>query len=84
MSAWSRIINTVNSVPANHIARVVGAAGLDPLLGGIHVVHVTGHPRITSCINKHLSLLEFYGFNIPEVSYDSQKEQLERYAITGG
>jgi L-aminoadipate-semialdehyde dehydrogenase len=84
LSAQPRIINTVNSIPANHVACVVVAAGLNPLLGGVHVVHVTGHPRLTSCINKHPSLLECYGFNIPEVSYDSQKEQLERYALTGG
>jgi L-aminoadipate-semialdehyde dehydrogenase len=82
LSARPRIINTVNSVPVNHVARVVVAAALNPLPGGVHVVHVTGHPRLR--MNEYLSLLEFYGYNVPEVSYDSWKDQLERHVSAGG
>jgi L-2-aminoadipate reductase len=59
LSTRPRIINTVNSVPVNHVARVVVAAALNPLPGDVHVVHVTGHPRLR--MNEYLSLLEFYG-----------------------
>jgi L-aminoadipate-semialdehyde dehydrogenase len=82
LSARPRIINTVNSVPVNHVARVVVAAALNPLPGGVHVVHVTGHPRLR--MNEYLSLLEYYGYKVPEVSYDSWKDELERYVSAGG
>ena len=86
LSARPRIINTVNSVPVNHVARVVAGAALNPLLlpgsGGVHVVHVTGHPRLR--MNEYLSLLEYYGFHIPELSYDAWKDELERYVSAGG
>ncbi|KAI9765626.1 MAG: large subunit of alpha-aminoadipate reductase, partial [Geoglossum umbratile] len=81
LSARPRIINTVNAVPVNHVARVVVAAALNPVPGGVHVVHVTGHPRLR--MNEYLSLLEFYGFKVPEVSYDAWKDELERYVSAG-
>lgn len=77
-----RIINTVNSVPVNHVARVVVAAALNPLADGVHVVHVTGHPRLR--MSEYLSLLEYYGFKVPEVSYGDWKAELENYVSAGG
>ncbi|KAL8407464.1 hypothetical protein RB594_006333 [Gaeumannomyces avenae] len=83
-----RIVNTVNSVPVNHVARVVAAAALNPLPGdgggggGVSVVHVTGHPRLR--MSEYLSLLEYYGHRVPEVGYGSWKEELERYVSAGG
>ncbi|KAF4637408.1 hypothetical protein G7Y89_g677 [Cudoniella acicularis] len=65
LSARPRIINTINSVSVSHVARVVVGAALNPLSGGVHVVHVTGHPRLR--MNEYLSVLEFYGFDVPEV-----------------
>ena len=82
LSARPRIVNTVNSVPVDHVARVVVAAAFNPLPGGIHVVHVTGHPRLR--MNEYLSYLEFYGFKVPEVRYDAWKEELEKYVSAGG
>ena len=82
LSARPDIANTVNSVPVNHVARVVVAAALNPLPTGIHVVHVTGHPRLR--MNQYLSYLETYGFTVPEVSYDDWKEGLEKYVAAGG
>jgi L-aminoadipate-semialdehyde dehydrogenase len=82
LSARPHIINTVNAVPVNHVARVVVASALNPLPGGVHVVHVTGHPRLR--MNEFLSPLEFYGFKVPEVSYDAWKDELERYVSAGG
>ncbi|KAI6361410.1 hypothetical protein MCOR25_006506 [Pyricularia grisea] len=80
-----RILNTVNAVPVNHVARVVVAASLNPVPAqgneGVHVVHVTGHPRLR--MNEYLSLLEFYGYKVPEVPYDSWKEELEQYVSAG-
>lgn len=77
-----RIVNTVNSAPVNHVARVVAAAALNPLPGGVHVVHVTGHPRLR--MNEYLSLLEYYGFKVPEASYGDWKDELEKYVSAGG
>lgn len=76
------IVNTVNSVPVNHVSRVVVASALNPLAGGVHVAHVTGHPRLR--MNEYLSALEYYGYKIPEVSYDEWKDELEHYVSAGG
>ncbi|KAI0895038.1 large subunit of L-aminoadipate-semialdehyde dehydrogenase [Annulohypoxylon nitens] len=81
LSARPRIINTVNAVPVNHVARVVVAASLNPLQGGVNVIHVTAHPRLR--MNEYLSILEYYGYKAPEVSYDSWKEELERFVSAG-
>lgn len=56
LGARPRIVNTVNSVPVNHVARVVVvAAALDPLPSGIHAVHVTGNPRLRIDIETSLA-----------------------------
>lgn len=82
LSARPHIINTVNSVPVDHVARVVAASALNPLPGDVHVVHVTGHPRLR--MNEYLSLLEYYGYKVPEVSFDEWKDELEKYVSAGG
>ncbi|OTA65923.1 large subunit of L-aminoadipate-semialdehyde dehydrogenase [Hypoxylon sp. EC38] len=81
LAARPRIINTVNAVPVNHVARVVVAAALNPLPGGVHVVHVTAHPRLR--MNEYLSILEYYGYKTPEVSYDTWKQELEKFVSAG-
>ena len=82
LSARPDIENTVNSVPVNHVARVTAAAALNPLPDGVHVVHVNGHPRLR--MNEYLSFLELYGFRVPKVSYETWKEELEKYVSAGG
>ncbi|KAK0730193.1 hypothetical protein B0H67DRAFT_561059 [Lasiosphaeris hirsuta] len=81
LSARPHIVNTVNAVPVNHVARVVVAAALNPLAGGVHVVHVTAHPRLR--MNEYLSILEYYGFKTPENSYAAWKEELEKFVSAG-
>lgn len=91
LSARPHIINTVNAVPVNHVARVVVAAALNPLPpstpteatpdAGVHVVHVTAHPRLR--MSEYLSILEYYGFATPEVSYSAWKEELEKFVSAG-
>lgn len=81
LSSRPRIINTVNAVPVNHVARVVVAGALNPLPGGVHVVHVTAHPRLR--MNEYLSILEHYGYRTPEVDYDAWKSELERFVSAG-
>lgn len=76
-----RIINTVNAVPVKHVARVVVAGALNPIPGGVHVAQVTAHPRLR--MNEYLSILEFYGYKTPEVSYDAWKDDLERFVSAG-
>ena len=82
LKSQPRIINTINAVPVNHAARVCVASALNPLENGVHVVHVTGHPRLR--MNEFLSSLEFYGYTVPEVRYDVWKEELEKYVTAGG
>jgi L-aminoadipate-semialdehyde dehydrogenase len=81
LSARPKIMNTVNATPVNHVARCVVAAALNPLSGGVHVVHVTGHPRLR--MNEFLSPLEYYGYRVPEVSYDEWKDKLEGFVSAG-
>ncbi|KAI8717341.1 Alpha-aminoadipate reductase [Fusarium sp. LHS14.1] len=76
----SLIINSVNTVPMDHVARVVIASALKPR-PGVNVVHVTAHPRIR--INEFLSALEYYGYNVPEVDYEEWKTQLEEFVSAG-
>lgn len=77
LSARPNIANTVNSVPVDHVARVVVAAALNSLPGGVHVAHVTAHPRLR--MNEYLSFLEHYGYKTPEVPYNTWKDLLENY-----
>lgn len=90
LSSRPHIINTVNAVPVNHVARVVVASALNPLpssqdirgsSNNVHVVHVTAHPRLR--MSEYLSILEYYGFATPEVSYDTWKADLERFVSAG-
>lgn len=83
LSSRPRIINTVNAVPVNHVARVVAAGALNPLANGkgVNVVHVTAHPRLR--MNEYLSILEYYGFQTPEVPYDAWKAALEKFVSSG-
>lgn len=86
LSSRPRIINTVNAVPVGHVARVVVAASLNPVSAetattgndiGVHVIHVTGHPRLR--MNEYLSTLSYYGYDVPEVDYNDWKAQLETF-----
>ncbi|OBT58212.1 NRPS-like protein [Pseudogymnoascus sp. 24MN13] len=81
LSARPHIINTVNAVPVDHVARVVVAAAFNPLPNGVHVVHVTAHPRLR--MSEYLSILEYYGYKTPEVSYAEWKSELEKFVSAG-
>ncbi|KID98420.1 non-ribosomal peptide synthetase, partial [Metarhizium majus ARSEF 297] len=85
-----RIVNTVNGVPVGHVARVVVVASFNPVSAetgisggdvGIHVVHVTAHPRLR--MNEYLSTLSYYGYDVPEVDYNDWKAQLETFISAG-
>ncbi|KAF5529331.1 aminoadipate-semialdehyde dehydrogenase [Fusarium napiforme] len=80
LGARPRIINSVNAVPVDHVARVVVASTLNPL-PGMNVVHVTAHPRLR--MNELLSALSYYGYEVPEVDYDIWKSQLEEFVSAG-
>lgn len=80
LGARPRIVNSVNAVPVDHVARVVVASTLNPL-PGINVVHVTAHPRLR--MNEFLSALSYYGYKVPEVDYDNWKSQLEEFVSAG-
>ncbi|ROV95053.1 hypothetical protein VPNG_09475 [Cytospora leucostoma] len=75
------IVNTVNAVPVNHVARIVVAGALNVIPGGVHVAQVTAHPRLR--MSEYLSILEYYGYKTPEVSYDAWTEELEKFVAAG-
>ncbi|KAI0485188.1 alpha-aminoadipate reductase [Xylariaceae sp. FL0804] len=80
LKARPLIINSVNAVPVNHVARVVVAAALNPL-PGVSVVHVTAHPRLR--MNEFLSALGYYGYDVPEVDYEEWVARLEEFVSAG-
>jgi len=90
LSSRPYIVNTVNAVPVNHVSTVVVAATLNPIAAesanskgdvGVHVIHVTAHPRLR--MNEYLSILSYYGYDVPEVDYDAWKAQLEAFVSAG-
>ncbi|KAB5547425.1 alpha-aminoadipate reductase [Coniochaeta sp. 2T2.1] len=74
------IVNSVNAIPVDHVAKVFVASALNPL-PGVNVVHVTAHPRLR--MNEFLSALGYYGYNVPEVDYDVWKTKLENFVSAG-
>ncbi|KAK3355197.1 hypothetical protein B0H65DRAFT_515791 [Neurospora tetraspora] len=81
ISSRPHIVNTVNAVPVNHVARTVVAAALNPIPSGVHVIHVTAHPRLR--MNEYLAILEYYGYKTPETSYEEWKDELEKFVSAG-
>ncbi|KAH8803246.1 non-ribosomal peptide synthetase [Xylogone sp. PMI_703] len=93
LSSRPHIINTINAVPVGHVSTVVVAASLNPIPAkpansnsgsddvGVHVIHVTAHPRLR--MNEYLSILGYYGYDVPEVNYDHWKAQLETFVSAG-
>ncbi|KAK0765596.1 hypothetical protein N5P37_001533 [Trichoderma harzianum] len=92
LSSRPHIVNSVNAVPVNHVSVVVVAASLNPVPAetannsgsndvGVHVIHVTAHPRLR--MNEYLSILSYYGYDVPEVDYDHWKAQLETFVSEG-
>ncbi|MCJ1397376.1 large subunit of alpha-aminoadipate reductase [Xylographa trunciseda] len=71
------ITNTINMVPVDHVARVVVACAFHPPMEGLGVAQVTGHPRMTF-IEFGGSLMQ-YGYQVPEVDYESWRRSLEAY-----
>ena len=76
-----RIVNTVNTIPVDHVAKVVIASALNPALPGVNVCHVTAHPRLR--MSEFLSALNYYGYDVPEVDYEEWKTQLEQFVLAG-
>ncbi|VEU23937.1 DEKNAAC105296 [Brettanomyces naardenensis] len=83
---YPAISNGVNTVPVNHVARVVVSSALHPPKAdgktNLPVVQVTGHPRIP--FKEMLGSLGKYGYNVSEIDYDGWKKALESYVIDGG
>ena len=75
------IINTVNMVPVDHVARLVVACALHPPVSPLGVAQVTSHPRLK--LNEFLGCLETYGYNVPNEGYEDWTAQLEDY-VQGG
>lgn len=80
---YPAITNTVNMVPADHVARVVVSAALNGhTLDNVSVVQVTSHPRST--FDKFLSSLNEFGYSIKEADYIHWRTQLEEYVVSRG
>ncbi|KAG7801994.1 hypothetical protein KL944_003062 [Ogataea haglerorum] len=77
------ISNSVNTVPVDHVARVVVAAALHPPSAAtLPVVHVTGHPRIR--FNEMLGALQKFGYDVQRADYLQWTKSLERYVVDEG
>lgn len=81
LGARPRIINTVNAIPVDHVAKIVIASALNPAMPGVSVCHVTAHPRLR--MSEFLSALSYYGYDVPEVEYEEWKTQLEEFVSAG-
>ena len=81
LSCWPSISNTVNMVPADHVARVVVACALHPPVSPIGVAHVTSPPRLR--FDEFLMSLGHYGYNLKEVDYETWRDRLEKYVSDG-
>ncbi|GMG22298.1 unnamed protein product [Ambrosiozyma monospora] len=79
------ISNTVNTVPVDHVARVVVASALHPPKAdgktNLPVVQVTGHPRIR--FNEMLSSLGKYGYKVTKADYLPWTKTLETFVVDG-
>ncbi|KAL2312138.1 L-2-aminoadipate reductase [Schizosaccharomyces pombe] len=78
LGLYPNINNTVNMVPADHVARVVTASAFHPEQGVI-VAHVTSHPRLR--FNQFLGTLSTFGFNTKLSEYVNWRIALERFVI---
>ncbi|KAJ5679318.1 hypothetical protein N7462_007562 [Penicillium macrosclerotiorum] len=81
LSARPNINNTVNMVPADHVARIVIATAFHPPRTPVGVAHITGHPRLR--FNQFLGALQTYGYNVPQVDYVPWAMALEQYVSDG-
>ena len=85
VGSYPEITNTVNTVPVDHVARVVVASALHPPLAPtekLSVVQVTGHPRIQ--FNHMLDALNSFGYNVEKSEYREWAKALEKYVIDDG
>ncbi len=86
LGRYPEISNPVNTVPVDHVARIVVASALHPPKPqgetSLAVVQVTGHPRIP--FEKMLSAPVEYGYNVSGLDYPAWKKCLEKYVITDG
>ena len=73
--------NTINMVPADHVARTVVACALHPPATPLGVAHVTSQPRLR--FNQFLAMLDFYGYRVKECEYDAWCAKLEKYVSDG-
>jgi L-aminoadipate-semialdehyde dehydrogenase len=71
------ITNTINMVPVTHVARVVVASSFNPPVAPLGVAQITSHPRIT--FKEFLGSLTKFGYDVPEVSYSTWKQNMESY-----
>ena len=85
VGSYPEITNPVNTVPVDHVARVVVASALHPPTkteAKLPVVQVTGHPRIK--FNEMLSALNEFGFSVKKAEYREWCKSLEKYIIEDG
>ncbi|CCX30155.1 Similar to L-aminoadipate-semialdehyde dehydrogenase; acc. no. P40976 [Pyronema omphalodes CBS 100304] len=73
------IVNTVNMVPVDHVARVVVACAVSPPVTPLAVAQVTGHPRLR--MNEFLATLATYGYDVQTVDYIPWRMALENYVM---
>lgn len=73
------ILNTVNMVPVDHVARVVVACAFSPPTAPLPVAHVTSHPRLR--FNEFLGTLKTFGYEVEKVDYVPWRIALETHVV---
>ncbi|MCJ1350098.1 MAG: large subunit of alpha-aminoadipate reductase [Icmadophila ericetorum] len=82
LSSRPLITNTINMVPVDYVAQVITASTLTPHLSTLLVAQTTSHPRLR--FYEYLSLLETYGYVVPEAPYREWCHAFENYVEKGG
>ena len=73
------IKNTMNTVPVDHVARIVTAVMYNLKPTGVAVYQVDGSPRMR--FDEILGLLPEYGYKVSETSYQSWVKALEDQVV---
>lgn len=85
VGSYPEITNSVNTVPVDHVARIVAASALHPPAKTgekLSVVQVTGHPRIK--FNEMLAALNDFGYEVRKEEYRAWCKTLEKFVIDDG
>jgi L-aminoadipate-semialdehyde dehydrogenase len=78
LGAYPEIINKINMMPVDGVARICVAAAASPP----DVLRVLNSTSRTMTFDQYLSSLNTYGYDVPRVPYEVWKAKLQDYVMT--